>query len=223
LDDVEWATVFDILKKKPEIKAAEKPKTATKKPQKNLTRTKKPAKLEPAKEPVEHAEPVEVDEPAAEGGKASQVHEVMKDAEEPFVCVKEYGSAVEIAEKIDREMASTKSALGGYLRQLDDVRTVAEKSKRLHDVVAKMSGKKQQKEKSDQIEVGGLEIVLDATPLHELEAIESVVRSHQQRLLALQKAKQALEPLDPLGDTEGLRFLVLEKQGIPEQIMLKLT
>jgi hypothetical protein len=222
LDDVEWATVFDILKKKPEFKAAEKSKTAAKKPQKNLTKTKKPAKPEP-KEPVELAEPVEADEAAAKGGKAPQAHEAGKDAEEPFVCVKEYGSAMEIAEKIDREIASTKSALGGYLRQLDDVRTVAEKSKRLHDVVAKVSGKKQQKEKSDQIEVGGLEIVLDATPLHELEAIESVVRSHQQRLLALQKAKQALEPLDPLGDTKGLRYLVLEKQGIPEQIMLKLT
>ena len=222
MDDVEWATVFDILKKKPGLKAAEKPKTAAKKPQKNLTKTKKPAKPEP-KEPVELAEPVEADEAAAKGGKAPQAHEAVKDAEEPFVCVKEYGSAMEIAEKIDREIASTKSALGGYLRQLDDVRTVAEKSKRLHDVVAKMSGKKQQKEKSDQIEVGGLEIVLDATPLHELEAIESVVRSQQQRLLALQKAKQALEPLDPLGDTKGLRFLVLEKQGIPEQIMLKLT
>jgi len=49
------------------------------------------------------------------------------------------------------------------------------------------------------------------------------VKSHQQRLLALQKAKEALEPLDQFGDTEGVRYLVLEKEGIPEQILLKLS
>jgi hypothetical protein len=42
-------------------------------------------------------------------------------------------------------------------------------------------------------------------------------------LLALQKAKDALEPLDPLGDAEGIRYLVLEKEGIPEQILLKIS
>ncbi len=203
-----------MLKKKLELKpeepeVVEKPKAATES-QKNLKRAEKPAKAEPA-------------ELAAEEDPAPKVHADVEAAEKPFVGIREYGSAVEIAEKLDREIAATKTALGEYLRQLDDVRSVAEKSKRLHDVVAKVSGKKQQKEKPDQIEVGGLEIVLDATPLHELEAIESVVRSHQQRLLALQKAKQALEPLDPLGDTKGLRYIVLEKQGIPEQIMLKLT
>jgi hypothetical protein len=147
----------------------------------------------------------------------------VKEAEKPFAGIKEYRSAMEIAEHIAKEIAATKTALGESLRRLDDVRSVAEKSKRLHDVVAKATGKKQQKEKPDQIEVNGLEIVLDATPLHELTAIESVVRSHQQRLLALQKAKDALEPLDPLGDAEGIRYLVLEKEGIPEQILLKIS
>lgn len=71
------------------------------------------------------------------------------------------------------------------------------------------------------IEVNGLEIVLDATPLNELTAMESVVKSHQRRLLALQKAQEALETLDQAGDTEGIRYLVLEKERVPEQILLK--
>jgi hypothetical protein len=130
---------------------------------------------------------------------------------------------VEIEEKVDREIAEAKSTLGDYLRRLDNVRAVAEKSKRLHDIVSKVAGKKQVAESAEQIEVNGLEIVLDATPLNELTAIESVVRSHQQRLLDLQKAKEALAPLDKFGDTEGIRYLVLEKEGIPEQILLKIT
>ena len=219
--------MFDRLKKKPapektkvtekpeapKLKAAEKPQAA-KKPQNNLKKAKKPApKPEQAK--PEKAEPVEETAPKA--------REVPKAVEEPFVCVKEYSSAVEIAEKLDKEIATAKSALGKYLRRLDDTRALAEKSKRLHDVVAKLSNKKEAKENPNKIEVNGLEIVLDATALNELEAMESVVKSHQQRLRALQKAQEALEPLDQFGDTEGVRYLVLEKEGIPEQILLKIS
>jgi hypothetical protein len=197
--------VFDRLKKKlepKEPKVTEKPQTP-RKPSKKVKRTRKPDKT-----------PEDT---------APQVHADLKAAENEFVGVKEYSSAMEIAEKIDKEIAATKSALGEYLRRLDDVRSVAEKSKRLHDVVAKVAGKKLSKEKPEQIELNGLEVVLDATPLHELTAIESVLKSHQQRLLDLQKAKEALEPLDQFSDTEGIRYLVLEKEGIPEQILLKLS
>jgi hypothetical protein len=218
--------VFDRLKKKPapeKTKVTEKPEAAkpkeaektqaAKKPQKNLKKAKKIApESEPAK--VKKAEPAE--------DTAPKVREVPA-SEEPFVCVKEYGSAVEIAEKLDKEIATAKSALGRYLRRLDDTRALAEKSKRLHDVVAKLSNKKEAKENPNKIEVNGLEIVLDATALNELEAMESVVKSHQQRLRTLQKAQEALETLDQAGDTEGIRYLVLEKEGIPEQILLKLT
>jgi hypothetical protein len=187
---------------KPEI--TEKPQTK-KKPSKKAKRTR-----EPDKTPENTDLPVHADAD-------------MKAAENPFVGIKEYGSAVEIAEKIDNEIAETKSALGDCLRRLDNVRAVAEKSKMLHDVVAKVAGKKQVVESAEQVEVNGLEIVLDATPLNELTAIESVVRSHQQRLMDLQKAREALAPLDKFGDTEGIRYLVLEKEGIPEQILLKIT
>ena len=88
-------------------------------------------------------------------------------------------------------------------------------------MVAKLSNKKEVKENPNKIEVNGLEIVLDATALNELEAMESVVKSHQQRLRALQKAQEALETLDQAGDTEGIRYIALEKEAIPEQILLK--
>jgi acetate kinase len=152
-----------------------------------------------------------------------QIHADLKAAENEFIGIKEYSSATKIAEKIDKETAETKSKLGEYLRQLDDKRAVAEKSQKLHDVVAKLANKKENKENPNKIDVNGLEIVLDATALNELTAIESVVKSHQQRLLALQKAKEALEPLDQFKDTEGIRYLVLEREGIPEQILLKIS
>jgi hypothetical protein len=192
--------MFGKQKKRPEPKVIEEPESA---------KTKQPSK--PEKTPEDHATQLE---PA---------HADLKTAENVFVGIIEYGSAVEIAEHIDTEIAHAKSALGEYLRQLDDVRTVAEKSKKLHDVVAKVSGRNQRTENPEQIDVNGLAIVLDATPLHELEALESVLRSHQERLLALQKAKDALAPLDQFGGTEGIRYLVLEREGVPEQILLKIS
>jgi hypothetical protein len=44
--------------------------------------------------------------------------------------IKEYTSAQAIAEALDKQLSETKSVLGEYLRKLDDIRTLAEKSKK---------------------------------------------------------------------------------------------
>jgi hypothetical protein len=137
--------------------------------------------------------------------------------------IKEYSSAQAIAEALDKQLAETKSVLGEYLRKLDDIRTLAEKSKKIRDTVLKLAGKRAPTDNPSEITVGTLNIVLDATPFHELSAIESVVRSHQERLLVLQKVREALKWLDQLGDTEGLKYLVLEDEGIPERILFKIS
>jgi len=137
--------------------------------------------------------------------------------------IKEYASAEEIAETLDKEISETKSTLGEYLRRLDDIRALAEKSKKIREVVMKLAGKKAATESLGEITIGNLSIVLDANPFHELTAIEEVVRSQQERLLVLQKTREALKWLDQLGDTEGLKYLVVESDGVPERILFKLS
>ena len=136
--------------------------------------------------------------------------------------IKEYTSAQAIADALDKQLSETKSVLGEYLRKLDEIRTLAEKSKKIREVVLKLAGKKAPTESQSEITVGTLNIVLDAAPFHELTAIESVVRSHQERLLVLQKVREALKWLDQLGDTEGLKYIVVEDDGIPERILFKI-
>jgi hypothetical protein len=136
--------------------------------------------------------------------------------------IKEYESAEEIEETLDKDISNTKSTLGEYLRRLDEIRMLAEKTKRIRQVVLKLAGKKADAENLGEISVGGLNIVLDANPLDELTAIESVVRSHQERLLTLQKAREALKPLNDLGDTEGMKYMVVQTNGVPERVLLKL-
>ncbi len=136
--------------------------------------------------------------------------------------IKEYASAEELADRLDKQIGDTKSTLGEYLRRLDDIRTLAEKSKKIREVVLKLAGKKASNETMGEITVGSLNIVLDANPFHELTAIEQVVRSFQERLLVLQKAREALKWLDQIGDTEGLKYLVVESEGVPERILFKI-
>lgn len=137
--------------------------------------------------------------------------------------LKEYNSAQAIAEALDTELSETKSILGEYLRRLDEIRNLAEKSKKVREVVMKLAGKKPSSDAPGEVTIGTLNIILDANAFHELTAIESVVRSHQERLLVLQKVREALKWLDQLGDTEGLKYLVLEDEGIPERILFKIT
>jgi hypothetical protein len=137
--------------------------------------------------------------------------------------LKEFDSAVDIARAIEEEVSETKSLLGEYLRRLDDIRTLAERSKKIREVVFKLAGKKAASENLGEITVGNLNVVLDANPFHELTAIEEVVRSQQERLLNLQKAREALNWVDQIGETEGVKYLVQENDGIPERILLKIS
>ena len=139
------------------------------------------------------------------------------------VDIKEYESAIEIAKAMDTEISRTKSVLGEYLRRLDEIRTLAERSKKIREVVFKLAGKKAAQNTLGEITVGDLSVVLDANPFHELTAIEEVVRSQQDRLLVLQKAREALNWVDQIGETEGLKYLVLESDGVPERILLKIS
>ncbi|UCB61086.1 MAG: hypothetical protein JSW72_03270 [Candidatus Bathyarchaeota archaeon] len=137
--------------------------------------------------------------------------------------LKEYDSAQDIARTIDDEISRTKSMLGEYLRRLDEIRALAERSKKIRDVVFKLAGKKANQENLGEISVGGLSVVLDANPFHELTAIEEVVRSQQDRLLVLQKSREALKWVDQIGDTEGLKYLVLENDGVPGRVLFKIS
>ncbi len=137
--------------------------------------------------------------------------------------LKEYQSATEIAKALDTEITRTKSMLGDYLRRLDEIRTLAERSKKVREVVFKLAGKKAAQSSLGEITVGDLNVVLDANPFHELTAIEETVRSQQDRLLVLQKAREAMKWVDQIEDTQGLNYLVLESDGVLARILLKIS
>jgi len=136
------------------------------------------------------------------------------------VSLKEFDSAIEIVKAVDQEISETKNTLNGYLRRLEDIRMLAERSRRIREIVSKFAGKKAIVE-SAEVSVSGINLVLEAKAVHELVAIEEVVRSQQEKLVALQRAREGLKWADQIGETEEVKFLVLEKNGVPERILIR--
>ena len=138
--------------------------------------------------------------------------------------LKEYESVKEIVKALDDNINLTKNMLGQYLRRLDEIRSLAERSKKVRDIVTKLAGKKAAAANTlGEITVGDLNVVLDANPFHELTAIEEAVRSQQDRLLLLQKAREGMNWVDQIEDADGLKFMVLESDGVPARILLKIS
>jgi hypothetical protein len=138
--------------------------------------------------------------------------------------LKEYESVKEIVKALDDRINLTKTMLGEYLRRLDEIRSLAERSKKVRDIVTKLAGKKAAAANTlGEINVGDLNVVLDANPFHELTAIEDAVKSQQDRLLMLQKAREGMKWVDQIEDADGLKFMVLENDGVPARILLKIS
>ncbi len=146
--------------------------------------------------------------------------EIIKETKSEFMAIKDYSSFSQLTEMINKEISQSKSKLGEYLLQIDKKKAIAEKSRKIRAAVYKLTEKKQNKEAQGEFEINGLQIVLDATPRHEIEALESVVKSQQDRLQFLQNTKSALKEFDQLGEIQGVNFFVVEKYGVPEKILL---
>ena len=137
--------------------------------------------------------------------------------------VREYKSANEIVKMLDKEITRTRNILGEYLRRLDDIRLLAERSRKVREIVSKLAGKKAVQNASGDIVLGDLNVVVDASPFQELTAIEEAAKSQQDRLLMLQKASEDMKWADQIEDAEGVKYIVLESSGMPTRILLKIS
>ena len=124
---------------------------------------------------------------------------------------------------LDKEITRTRNSLGEYLRRLDDIRLLAERSRKVRELVSKLAGKEAFQNTSGDIVLGDLNVVVDASPFQELTAIEEAVRSQQDRLLMLQKASEDMKWADQIEDAEGVKYIVLESSGMPTRILLKIS
>lgn len=137
------------------------------------------------------------------------------------VSLKEFGSASEILKFVDQATTDTKNALNGYMHKLEGIRELAEKSRKIREVICKYAGKRSTSE--SEVSVSGVNVIFDAKLVHELSVLEEAVHGQQERLIELQRARENLKWADQIGDTEGVRFTVFEKDGVPKKILISFT
>jgi len=107
-----------------------------------------------------------------------------------IVKIKEFSSVEQIEKALDKEISEIKSNLSKYLQRLDEICALAEKQKRVREVVMKLAGKKASAKNLGEIHLDGINVVLDANLLDEFTTLESVVSSHQKRLKKVQEARR---------------------------------
>jgi len=74
--------------------------------------------------------------------------------------IREYNSAEAIAQNLDKKIDEIKNNLSGYIQKLEEIQSVAEKSKRIREVMLKLAGKKATEESLGEIKIGSLSIIL---------------------------------------------------------------
>jgi Mg/Co/Ni transporter MgtE len=141
--------------------------------------------------------------------------------------VRSYNSINDLIGSIDEEVSRSKSQLGEYLRRFDEIRFLAERSRRLRETLLKAVGSKERQALMDGVKIGEITVVLDVRPEHELTVLEEAVKSYQERILTLQKARESLKGFEmareEADEVKGIVCTVLENNGIPQRILVKLS
>ncbi len=141
--------------------------------------------------------------------------------------VKQYNSINDLIGALDEEVARSKSQLGEYLRKFDEIRFLAERSRRLRETLLKAVGSKERQSMMDGVRIGDITVVLDVRPEHELTVLEEAVKSYQERILTLQKTRESLKGFEmareEADEVKGIVCTVLENNGIPQKILVKLS
>lgn len=141
--------------------------------------------------------------------------------------IRTYNSINDLIGAMDEEVARSKSQLGEYLRKFDEIRFLAERSRRLRETLLKAVGSKERQTMMDGVKIGEITVVLDVRPEHELTVLEEAVKSYQERILTLQKARESLKGFEmareEADEVKGIVCTVLENNGIPQRILVKLS
>ena len=135
--------------------------------------------------------------------------------------IRTFNSVSEFIKALDDEIARLRSNLGTYLRDMDDARVKAERLKKLEETLRKLGAGKEKLVETRELDLGGLSVVINPTPVHDLKALEDVVKSIQDRLTALENIRRNIEPLQALEDLEA-KIEAYYKEGVPIKLFIKI-
>ncbi len=128
----------------------------------------------------------------------------------------------ELKKFLDDEIGRIRTLLGDYLRRLEENRVKAEKLKKAQEAITKFAGEKQiPSTEGREIDLSGFKVFVNPSLRQEMDLLEDVVKSLQDKINTTQRIRKALEPLT--GFEEGILTVVaIISDNVPIRLMIRL-
>ncbi len=133
--------------------------------------------------------------------------------------IKKYSSVGDLVKELDAEITRLKGELGELLRRLESAKAKAEVLVKLENLLSTAAGGG--KLGGTEIPLGQAKAIINPTPKQEFDILVDVVRSLQNRIIALERVRKDMDPLVRLGDLD-LTLEVIYENGIPSRILVKM-
>ncbi|MCP8309217.1 MAG: hypothetical protein H3Z53_04355 [archaeon] len=136
--------------------------------------------------------------------------------------LKMFNTPDELKKFLDDEIGRIRTLLGDYLRRLEENRIKTEKLKKAQEAIIKFAGEKQIPSlEGREIDLSGFKVFVNPSLRQEMDVLEDIVKSLQDKLNTIQKIRKALEPLT--GFEEGIVTIVaIISDNVPIKLMIHL-
>lgn len=135
-----------------------------------------------------------------------------------LVDIVKYNNVGEFFKHLDSKIVELRGQLGELLRRLESAKAKAEVLVKLESLLAEAAGGKLG---GTEIALGQAKAIINPTPKQEFDILVDVVRSLQNRIVALERIRRDVEPLSRLGDLD-LTLEVVYENGLPTKILIRM-
>jgi vacuolar-type H+-ATPase subunit I/STV1 len=133
--------------------------------------------------------------------------------------IKEFNSIAEFVKSIDEDLNDYRKKLAELLRRLEELRIKVEHERKIKAALAKLGLITEAPEPKNVIDLKNIKIVMNPTADQELNNLESVVESLNNKITILTAIKKDLEVLGSLDVEVKLTAVYLE--GLPKTLIIK--
>ncbi len=135
--------------------------------------------------------------------------------------IREFQSVQELLEHIDDEISNIRKSIEAHMKSLDEIKSRIERLDKISNYLTRVLGRRPEMLPCQEVDFMGIKILINPSPQHEVEAFEDIIRKLNEKLIALQKIKKAIESLGLTGSTE-LKLKVVIIDELPVKLMIKL-
>lgn len=132
--------------------------------------------------------------------------------------VRSFQDASQFLLELDRQIRELEDMVKAVSSELEAIRPTLERYKKLQELLRKFSSGPS--EKSSPIEITGLQLYVDPSPITRYEILEESYRHMVDTLSVLKKVREVVQSVIREGGLESLRVTVQYKNGIPVKLIV---